>query len=82
MTKTTEQITADLRSAVADVRLASSRASTWMRMRRLMAAVLRENFGYDYFVKVRASREDRAAGRIRVQAVFGGQAINITLMEV
>ena len=82
MTKTTEQIKAELRSAIADVPLTPSRASTWMRMRRLMAAVLRENFGYDYFVKVRASREDQAVGRIRVQAVFSDQAVNITLMDV
>ena len=78
--KTPEQVTADLQAeldALPPIRF--NRAASWMRLRRILALRLRADGISDYFVKVRATRADREAGRIQVRALFEGQDVGLTV---
>lgn len=80
MPKTTAQITADLQ-AIVNTTGASypiDRPVSWMRVRRAVGTYLRATFGYNYYVKVRATREQRLAGIIQVRALFAGEDVSMT----
>lgn len=78
-TKTTLEITADLEVIMAATAIGKvDRPVTWMQVRRALGVYLREAFGYDYFVKVRATRDDRIHGRIQVRALFAGADVSLT----
>ena len=76
---TAQQITASLQSAMDGFVGAANRGASWMRIRRALGEILRGEVGNDYFVKVRASRADREAGRIQVRALFAGNDVSLTL---
>lgn len=81
MAKTPAEITAELEAALNEHEVEPNRLTNWMRIRRQLGEILRENVGHDYFVKVRASREDREAGRVKVSALFAGNAVDLTLQS-
>lgn len=81
MAKTKDQITTELQAALDQHAAEPNRGTTWMRIRRSLGVILRENFGYDYFVKVQASRADREAGRVQVRALFGSDVVDLTLQS-
>jgi hypothetical protein len=61
--------------------LDANRGASRMQIRRQLGTILREEVGNDYFVKVRASRDDVVAGRIQVTAVVLGETAELTLQR-
>lgn len=76
---TAQEITTSLQSTLDGFAAVKNRGASWMRIRRALGQVLRDAVGNDYFVKVRASRADREAGRVQVRALFAGNDVSLTL---
>jgi len=81
MTKSADQIASDIQATL--VPLAGfqfNRAATWMRIRRAVAATIVAGGQYPH-VRVRASREQRVAGRISVRALINDTPFDAVLEQ-
>ena len=57
-----------------------SRGATYMRVRSALAKIIRAEVGPNYFVTVRATRQQRERGEIQVRARIGSDTVNLALL--